>query len=63
MIIYILKIVLGAVIGGVMGFLSYKFIGCRGGACPIIGNPWISTFWWAMIGGILMYGGKFPTAP
>jgi hypothetical protein len=53
-----LKIVLGAAAGGAVGFLYYKFIGCRSGACPIAGNPWISTFWWAMIGGLIMYGGK-----
>lgn len=62
MTVYILKIVLGVVVGGAVGFLSYKFIGCRSGACPIVGNPWISTFWWAMIGGLVMYGGKLPSA-
>ena len=55
---FILKIALGAVIGGAVGFLSYKLIGCRSGACPIAGNPWISTLWWAMIGGFIMAGGK-----
>jgi len=55
---YLLKIVLGVVLGGAAGFFYYKFIGCRTGACPIAGNPWISTFWWAMIGGLIMYGGK-----
>jgi hypothetical protein len=55
---FILKVILGAVGGGAVGFLYYKFVGCRSGACPIAGNPWISTFWWAMIGGLVMYGGK-----
>jgi uncharacterized membrane protein YeaQ/YmgE (transglycosylase-associated protein family) len=55
---FILKVILGVVGGGAAGFLYYKFIGCRSGACPIAGNPWISTFWWAMIGGLIMYGGK-----
>jgi hypothetical protein len=54
----IIKIVLGAAAGGLVGFLYYKFIGCRSGACPIAGNPWISTFWWAMIGGMFMSGLK-----
>ena len=54
----VLKVILGAVIGGAVGFLYYKFIGCRSGACPIAGNPWISTIWWALIGGMLMSGGK-----
>ena len=56
--IHVLKVILGAAAGGAVGFLYYKFIGCRSGACPIAGNPWISTFWWAMIGGVIMYGGK-----
>jgi hypothetical protein len=51
-----LKIMAGAVVGGVIGYLLYKFLGCRTGTCPIAGNPWISTAWWAMIGGIIMYG-------
>jgi hypothetical protein len=55
---FIIKVILGAAAGGAVGFLYYKFIGCRTGACPIAGNPWISTFWWAMIGGLVMYGGK-----
>ncbi len=53
-----IKIILGAIGGGLVGFLYYKFIGCRSGACPIAGNPWISTGWWALIGGMFMSGLK-----
>jgi hypothetical protein len=53
-----LRITLGAVGGGLAGFLYYKFIGCRSGACPIAGNPWASTLWWAVIGGLLFSGMK-----
>jgi len=52
----ILKIILGAVGGAALGFLYYKFIGCRTGACPMASNPWISTLVWAVIGGLLMSG-------
>lgn len=54
----ILKIILGAVGGGAMGFLYYKFIGCRTGACPITSNPWTSTVIWAVIGGLFLSGFK-----
>lgn len=53
-----LKVLLGAVAGAALGFLYYKLIGCRSGACPIAGNPWISTGWWALIGGLLASGLK-----
>jgi len=54
----IVKIVLGAVAGGLVGFLYYKLVGCRSGACPIAGNPWVSTAWWALIGGLFLSGFK-----
>jgi hypothetical protein len=37
-------------IGGAGGFLYYKFVGCKTGACPLTGNPWISTLYGALIG-------------
>ncbi len=54
----ILRIILGAAGGGAIGFLYYKFIGCRTGACPIASNPWVSTIVWAVIGGLMMSGFK-----
>ena len=53
---HILKIILGAAAGGTLGFLYYKFVGCRTGACPIASNPWISTIAWAVIGGLFLSG-------
>lgn len=47
--------ILGIVIGGALGFAYYKFIGCRTGACPLTGNPYISTFWGALIGFLLTH--------
>jgi hypothetical protein len=46
-------IILGAVAGGIVGFLYYRFIGCRSGACIITGNPYISTVYWAVLGGLV----------
>lgn len=44
---------LPVVLGAVGGYAYYHFIGCEGG-CPITGNPWISTFYGAMMGAILL---------
>jgi Family of unknown function (DUF6132) len=46
----ILKIIIGVVIGGALGFAYYKFIGCSTGACPITSNPWISTIYGSVMG-------------
>ncbi len=46
-------IVIGAVVGGVVGYLYYRFIGCRSGACIITGNPYISTLYWSVLGGLI----------
>ncbi len=51
LIIYII----GAVLGAVLGFLYYKFVGCSSGACPITSNPYISTVYGAILG-ILIAG-------
>jgi len=47
----LVKPLLGAVAGGILGYAYYALVGCSTGACPITSNPWISTFWGAMIGG------------
>lgn len=44
---------IGAGAGFIGGFLYWKFIGCSSGSCPITGNPFISTLWGGMIGGLL----------
>jgi hypothetical protein len=46
-----MKYVIGAVIGGLVGyFLLYKLIGCSSGTCPITANPYISTIYGVVIG-------------
>ena len=39
-----LKIIIGMLVGGALGFAAYWFIGCTTGACPLTSNPWVSTF-------------------
>ena len=46
----ILKLILGVVIGGGLGFAYYKFIGCSTGTCPLTSNPWISSIYGAVLG-------------
>lgn len=48
-----LKIIIGVVLGAVIGFLYYRFIGCRSGACLITSNPYISSIYWALLGGLI----------
>jgi len=36
-------------LGGALGFLYYKFIGCRTGVCPLTSTPIGSVFLGAMI--------------
>ena len=48
-----MKILIGVIVGGGIGFLYYRFIGCRGGACMITSHPLISTLYWALLGGFL----------
>lgn len=49
----LIRISLGALLGGAAGFAYYRFIGCSTGSCPITSNPWISTFY-GMAVGLLM---------
>ena len=46
----ILRILIGLVIGGGLGFAWHKFVGCSTGACPLVANPWLSTLYGAAIG-------------
>ena len=38
------------VLGGAGGYLFYRFVGCKTGACPITRSPWLSTFCGAILG-------------
>ncbi len=38
-----LKALLGAILGGVVGFGWYRLVGCQTGTCPLSSNPYIST--------------------
>ena len=44
------KLFLGALIGGILGYIYYKKIGCPTGTCPITNNPYRSTIYGAFMG-------------
>lgn len=48
----IIRLVIGAVVGGFLGYGVYRFIGCSSGACPLTSNPWVSTLYGMVVGGI-----------
>ena len=49
----ILRIVIGVLVGGGLGFAYYKFIGCSSGTCPLTSNPFISTLYGMVVGGLV----------
>jgi len=58
--IFSLRLLLGLVIGGALGFAYYYFIGCRGGSCPMWADPWRSTLIGMAFGGILLFDTSKP---
>lgn len=48
-----LRMIIGAAIGGALGFLLYKFVGCSSGACPITSKPLNSILYGAVLGLLL----------
>lgn len=46
------RMIVGAAVGGVLGYTVYRFIGCSSGACPITSNPWVSTLFGMVVGAL-----------
>jgi hypothetical protein len=46
------------VIGALLGYAYYYYVGCKSGVCPITSNPWISTGYGAVFGLLLVWGNK-----
>jgi hypothetical protein len=46
--------------GGVAGFAWYYFVGCATGACPISSNPYVSTAYGALTGGLASWNTRKP---
>ena len=45
---------IGAALGGIAGFLYWKYIGCLTGTCAITSNPFRSTIYGAIMGSLLL---------
>lgn len=48
-----LFIFVGVFIGALTGFLYWKYIGCLSGSCAITSNPYNSTIYGSVMGGLL----------
>jgi hypothetical protein len=44
--------ILGIALGAITGFAWYRFVGCSTGTCPITSNPWTSTLYGGVMGGL-----------
>ncbi|HRO07790.1 MAG TPA: DUF6132 family protein [Saprospiraceae bacterium] len=43
----------GIITGAIAGFLYWNFIGCASGTCAITSNPYNSTIYGSVMGGLL----------
>lgn len=53
-----IKMIAGAVIGGIIGFLVGYFGKCSSGVCPLTSNPYISTIIGLIIGLLIGMGNR-----
>ena len=44
----------GVLLGAIVGYLYYAFVGCASGTCAITSNPLISSLYGALMGGLLL---------
>ncbi len=54
--------IIGAITGGIAGFLYWKWIGCATGTCRITSSPWKSSLYFAFMVAVL-FGMFKKTAP
>lgn len=47
--------ILSTVIGGIGGWLYYRYVGCLTGTCPIASNPYLMPVYGSAIGFLLGY--------
>lgn len=46
----LLKSISGLIIGGLLGYLYYKKVGCATGTCPITSNRYLTIAYGAIVG-------------
>jgi hypothetical protein len=42
----------GILAGALAGYAWFFFVGCQSGTCPITSNPWTSTLYGSVMGGL-----------
>ena len=47
-----LQSIFPVLLGAGAGYAYHRLVGCSSGACPITANPYISTLYGAVIGGL-----------
>ncbi|WP_373484373.1 DUF6132 family protein [Acetobacterium sp.] len=45
-----LKLIIGTLVGGALGLLYYKLVGCPNGSCPITAKPHRTAIYGAILG-------------
>ncbi len=45
-----IKIIIGSLVGGALGLLYYKLVGCPSGSCPITAKPHRTAIYGAILG-------------
>lgn len=43
----------GVLLGGIGGYIYWRYIGCESGTCPITSSPINSALWGILMGGLL----------
>jgi len=54
----LIKMSIGVIIGGAIGFAYYNFIGCKSGTCAITSNPVNSTLYGVLLGVLWTFPNK-----
>ena len=50
-----MKTFFGILVGGIAGFLYFRFVGCASGTCPIRSNPYLTTLYGMLLGGLITW--------
>jgi len=54
----LIKISIGVILGGAVGFAYYYFIGCKSGTCAITSSPINSTLYGGLLGVLWIFPTK-----
>lgn len=46
--------IIGVIVGAVLGYAYYHYVGCASGTCAITSKPLNSTLYGAVLGGLLL---------